>query len=77
MIKVLLFAELQENIGKNALNLAIEETNVLELKQQLEKDYPSLNLKKVMTAINEEYANDEDKIQAGDTIALIPPVSGG
>jgi molybdopterin converting factor small subunit len=30
-----------------------------------------------MVAINEEYANEEDTIQSGDVVALIPPVSGG
>ncbi|EEL48904.1 Molybdopterin converting factor (Subunit 1) [Bacillus cereus Rock3-44] len=31
----------------------------------------------LMVAINEEYANADDKIQSGDVVALIPPVSGG
>lgn len=30
-----------------------------------------------MVAINEEYANENDIIQTGDTVAMIPPVSGG
>lgn len=77
MVKVLLFAELQELIGHNELDLSIEETNVQQLKQQLEKNYPGLNLNEVMTAVNEEYANDGDVIAAGDTVAFIPPVSGG
>ncbi|MHA6251765.1 molybdopterin converting factor subunit 1 [Oceanobacillus sp. CAU 1775] len=77
MIKVLLFAELQEKVGQNALDLTLNKTNVSNLKSILEKDYPNLNLQKVMTAVNEEYANDEDVIQAGDTVAFIPPVSGG
>lgn len=77
MIKVLFFAELQERTGQSTLDISVGTTNVLELKQQLERDYPSLNLQKVMTAVNEEYANDGDKVNAGDTIAFIPPVSGG
>ena len=77
MIKVLLFADLQERVGKNALDLTLEKTNVSQLKALLEEDYPTLNLQKVMTAVNEEYANDTDEIQAGDTVAFIPPVSGG
>ena len=35
------------------------------------------NLDNVMVAINEEYAMDQDVIQSGDTVAFIPPVSGG
>ena len=30
-----------------------------------------------MIAVNEEYALDEQVINKGDVIALIPPVSGG
>ena len=77
MIKVLLFADLQERIGQNELAIPVKETNVQKLKRQLELDYPLLKLNEVMTAINEEFANDEDKIIAGDTVAFIPPVSGG
>lgn len=77
MIKVLLFAELQERLGKSALEVPVGDTNVQELKQLLETDYPALRLQKVMTAVNEEFANDEDKITSGDTVAFIPPVSGG
>ncbi|WP_405102960.1 molybdopterin converting factor subunit 1 [Oceanobacillus sp. FSL H7-0719] len=77
MVKVLLFAELQDRIGHNELEIPIGETNVQQLKQKLEQEYPALSLEKVMTAINEEYANDSDAIAAGDTVAFIPPVSGG
>ena len=77
MIKVLLFADLQERIGQNELNIPVKETNVQKLKRQLEEDYPLLKLNEVMTAINEEFANDKDEIIAGDTVAFIPPVSGG
>ncbi|MDX5871524.1 molybdenum cofactor biosynthesis protein MoaE [Bacillus cereus group sp. BfR-BA-01344] len=31
----------------------------------------------IMVAINEEYANEDDIIQTGDVVAMIPPVSGG
>jgi len=34
-------------------------------------------LDQVLTAINEEFAIDEDIVKDGDTVAFIPPVSGG
>ncbi|MCF3942139.1 molybdopterin converting factor subunit 1 [Oceanobacillus alkalisoli] len=77
MIKVLLFAELQETAGKTSLNIPLENVNVEQLKERLQTDYPQLNLSGVMTAINEEYAKEEDAIMSGDTVAFIPPVSGG
>ena len=30
-----------------------------------------------MTAVNEEFVQDDEVIQDGDEIAFIPPVSGG
>lgn len=77
MVKVLLFAELQERIGKTSLEIPLEKADVRQLKEKLESDYPQLRLKGVMTAVNEEYAKDDDIVTAGDTVALIPPVSGG
>ncbi len=77
MVRVLLFAELQERIGKTSLEIPLEKADVRQLKEKLESDYPQLRLKGVMTAVNEEYAKDDDIVTAGDTVALIPPVSGG
>ncbi|RYL92110.1 molybdopterin converting factor subunit 1 [Sporolactobacillus sp. THM7-4] len=76
MIRVLLFAQLREHIGQGALTLDQEQITVTELKSLLEKNY-GLPTQGVMTAINETYARDTDIVHEGDTVALIPPVSGG
>ncbi|MEJ8765541.1 molybdopterin converting factor subunit 1 [Oceanobacillus sp. HCA-5259] len=77
MIKVLLFAELQETTGKSNLDIPVQNITVQQLKEKLKTNYPQLNLHDVMTAINEEYAKEDDAITSGDTVAFIPPVSGG
>lgn len=77
MIKILLFAQLQEKVGKGQLELDLDEITVSQLKQHLHSMYKLPQLKQVLTAINEEYAEDVDVVKSGDTIALIPPVSGG
>jgi len=77
MINVLLFAHLQEEIGKEKIILDETGITVAQLKQRLVDDYGLKKLDNVMIAINEEYARDNDLIQNGDTVALIPPVSGG
>lgn len=78
MITVLLFADQREKVGKEKLLLKGGEMTVVQVKEQLLREYPSLNLKNTMTAINEEYADEETcTVQPNDVIAFIPPVSGG
>ena len=77
MITVLLFAHLQEQFGGEKIIVNETELTVRELKDRLKTEYNWNDSQRVMTAINEEYATDEDIIKTGDTVALIPPVSGG
>ncbi len=77
MIEVLLFAHLQEEVSKSALHIDCENITVAELKEVLIKKYKVAISGEIMVAINEEYANEDDIIQTGDVIAMIPPVSGG
>jgi len=77
MVKILLFADLQERAGTSSLEFPADNLSVAELKTQLQGAYPELHLRGVMTAVNEEYAQEEDTVAAGDIVAFIPPVSGG
>jgi sulfur-carrier protein len=76
MITLLFFAHLQEMIGKGRIELNVAPLTVKELKNYLEAQY-QIDLHHVMFAVNEEYALDNEQINPGDTVALIPPVSGG
>ncbi|WP_204498359.1 molybdopterin converting factor subunit 1 [Aquibacillus albus] len=77
MITILLFAHLQEEAGKDYLELPLENITVEELKKTLKNDYSFTQMDQIMVAINEEFALSTDIIKQGDTVALIPPVSGG
>lgn len=77
MIKILLFAHLQEEIGKDALMMDTDSCTVQQVKQYIHTHYPTVNLHQVMTAVNEEFFFDEDVVKDGDVIAFLPPVSGG
>jgi len=77
MIHILLFAHLQEVVGESKLAVELSDMTVGQLKAWLEKQYPQLSLQSIMVAINEEFATDTTMIQSGDTIAFIPPISGG
>ncbi|QWG60838.1 molybdopterin converting factor subunit 1 [Bacillus mycoides] len=77
MIRVLLFANLQEEAGTSELQIEKENITVAELKDIVAKEYNVPVSAPIMIAINEEYANEDDTIHTGDVVALIPPVSGG
>lgn len=77
MIKILLFAHLQEEIGKDTLLMDTEACTVQQVKNFIHAHFPTVNLNQVMTAVNEEFSFDEDAVKDGDVIAFLPPVSGG
>lgn len=77
MITILLFANLREEVGSDQLIIEKKEIRVHQLKEWLKDSYRLQSLNQVMTAINEEFAIDEDIVKNGDTVAFIPPVSGG
>lgn len=77
MVKVLLFAQLQEEVGEPQLELEFGPSTVTDLKQFLIDKYNLLQVNQSMIAINEMYAKNDDMINPGDTVAVIPPISGG
>lgn len=78
-ITILFFGIVTDLIGESTLTFEISnDSNVYDLKNELIETYPSLkNIHEFAIAINESYANDNSIIKNGDTVAIIPPVSGG
>jgi sulfur-carrier protein len=77
MNKVLFFAHLRDGAGQESVDIEAAGKTVADLKQMIGEQFGLGKMDSVMTAINEEFASDEDIIAEGDTIAFIPPVSGG
>ncbi|EOO28843.1 molybdopterin converting factor, subunit 1 [Bacillus cereus BAG1X2-3] len=78
MITILLFANLREEVGLDQVVIPEKkEMAVWKLKEWLKESYHLKSLGNVMVAVNEEFVTNEEKIKAGDIVALIPPVSGG
>lgn len=77
MITLLFFAGVKETIGRETLTLKGKQQTIAQIKEYLLNTYPSLSLQGVMVAVNEEFALDEDIVKEHDTVAFIPPVSGG
>ncbi|MFD1037766.1 molybdopterin converting factor subunit 1 [Virgibacillus byunsanensis] len=77
MITVLLFAHLQEEAGKDRIEMEIDDISIADLKNNLQEKYNLTQMDQIMSAINEEYAMNDDTVKQGDIVAFIPPVSGG
>ena len=78
-IKVLLFGISTDLVGSNALDLQLESSATVEgFKNEIQRQYPNLSeLNSYAIAVNESYATDSTELKEGDTVAIIPPVSGG
>ncbi|MFL6555727.1 MAG: molybdopterin converting factor subunit 1 [Bacillus sp. (in: firmicutes)] len=77
MNKVLFFAHLRDAVGEEFVSVDASGKTVAELKVELAAKYDLPKMDTVMTAVNEEFASNDEVIQEGDEIAFIPPVSGG
>ncbi len=79
-VKVLYFSSIKDKLKKSSEEIELKEnSSVSNLKEVLKDKYPEISkhLENVMIAVNEEYVSDEYRLKQGDTVALIPPVSGG
>lgn len=78
-ITVLAFGIAKDIFGRESVQISMGETaDIATLKAMLEAQYPKLKeLASYMIAVNDEYAHADTVINAGDEIAIIPPVSGG
>jgi len=79
-IRVLYFAQLAEQLGRDELTLEIdEEMTVGELLRHVQTDWPDTQLKSlpILKAVNEEYCDEFKTLSPGDCVAFLPPVAGG
>lgn len=79
-LTVLLFAGIRQRIGAAQIEVELREpATVAELREQIARAHPEIGeaLAHCRVAIDEDFARDEDPIRPGQTLALIPPVSGG
>lgn len=84
MIKILFFAKIRDQLGQASLEIEAPKaySNIGELlsaiAEQLGADAAAvLSQPNVVVAINQEVAEPEQGIQAGDEVAFYPPVTGG
>ena len=79
-VKILLFGITREITGQSRIDVPASAgiTTVKALKNWLGQQYPAMQgLTSLAVAVDSEYAQDDDLLNANHEIALIPPVSGG
>lgn len=79
-IKVLFFAVLKDKAGRSEMNLELAEgSDITKAQEQIIRDIPSLkdSLHRAAFAVNQVYVKSNERLNNGDELALIPPVSGG
>tara|TARA_B110001450_G_scaffold256201_1_gene285810 strand:+ start:2037 stop:2279 length:243 start_codon:yes stop_codon:yes gene_type:complete len=78
-IKILFFGISSDLVGLSNLDFEVDKAlTVKNLKILLKKKYvPLKNIDFYAIAVNESYAIDDLVLKENDTVAIIPPVSGG
>ena len=77
---VLLFARLADEVGRDRLTIDLQDgATVADAVAHLAADHEALReMRDVFAvAVNERYGGPGTPLHDGDTLALIPPVSGG
>lgn len=74
-IEILLFGRLAEIAGNSVVLADVRDTN--SLKNVLHKLYPELAKTKYVIAVNKQLVNENTVLNDKNTVALLPPFSGG
>lgn len=79
-MKILLFGIAREIVGEDKIEVPSAERpeTVADLKVWVKSRYEAFkSLKSLAVAVNNEYAEDHQRLEPAMEVALIPPVSGG
>lgn len=78
-ITTLFFGITTDLIGETNIVITVKNgISVLDFKLILKEKYPTLkNIDAYAIAVNEAYAENDFLLNENDTVAIIPPVSGG
>ena len=79
-VKVLFFAACRDVVNRREIEVDVPEGSTAEkVLQHLCETYPRLSelRGRMALAVNQEYAGGRTVLNPGDTLALIPPLSGG
>jgi MoaE-MoaD fusion protein len=78
-VTVLFFGAARDLVGQAEIQLSLRATNAASALEELLETFPDLRRfgRSLLFAVNQEYAQPDREIKAGDELAVFPPVSGG
>jgi molybdopterin converting factor subunit 1 len=79
-VKVLFFARLREKMGISSIDFMLDQPVTLtQFQVLLAEKYPIFVAlpQPIVVAINQNFAQPEQLVSAGDEVAFFPPVTGG
>ena len=75
-IKIKFFGSLSELTGKNELIVSgIQDIKMLD--EHLTSTYPALHEQNYVFAVKDKICNEAFSLDAGETVAVLPPFAGG
>jgi molybdopterin converting factor subunit 1 len=80
LVNVRFFAQLRDTVGAGELPVTVADSaTVKDVWQAVAAAHPSLTPfeKSISCAVNAAYARMHTRVNAGDDVAFLPPVSGG
>lgn len=76
-VTALLFAQFRVEAGRQRVELELPDgATVRTLAERIERDL-GLRLRGALCAVDERYADPDRPLEGGETVAFLPPVSGG
>ena len=78
-VTVLFFGAARDIVGQAEIQLSLRATHAASALEELLETFPKLRRfgRSLLFAVNQEYAQPDREIKAGDELAVFPPVSGG
>jgi molybdopterin converting factor subunit 1 len=79
-VRLLYFQNVRKLTGESAATLALADgATIADLMETLVQRHPALrsSLPSLLFAVNEEHARRSTVLREGDTVAVMPPFSGG
>lgn len=75
---ILFFGAVADAVGSRELEVSVDEiATAKSLIDRLSQQHPSLAKHRLLVAINEQYADLDSTLTAGDKLAIFTAVSGG